>query len=104
MNANANVYASNANYADEYVPASAVETIAAVTSTPYYSPSAIARLMRKHDLSERGLAAIVNVMPSTVRSWLTGESSPCGLSRRLLQLLDVCPEIIDTFVDRAVGV
>jgi putative transcriptional regulator len=80
-----------------------IQTIAAITQVPDYTPAVISRLMRRHDLNEQGLAVLVNVTPSTVRLWLLGEVRPCALSRRMLQFIDTCPEIIDVFIERKTG-
>ena len=72
-----------------------VRTIVNVTNTPDYSPEAVNLIMRRLKLNEKGLALIMNVAPMTVRLWLSGAVKPCGLSRRLLQVYLLCPEIID---------
>ena len=77
-----------------------IQTIAAITHVPKYTPANIARLMKRHNLNEKGLAVLANVTPATVRLWLSGEVRPCSLSRRMLQFIDICPEIIDTFIER----
>jgi DNA-binding transcriptional regulator YiaG len=76
----------------------AVETIAALTEIPRFTPTSIAKLMCRHNINEKALAIFLNVTPKTVRLWMNGEQTPCGLSRRLLQFFDICPEIIDQVV------
>ena len=43
---------------------------------------------------------LMNVTPHTVRLWTTGAAKPCGLSRRLMQIFDTCPEVIEHITTR----
>jgi putative transcriptional regulator len=53
-----------------------------------FTAGSIRALRRKLHLTQRALAAYINVKPTTVRSWEQGQKSPSGPSQRLLQLLD----------------
>ena len=72
-----------------------VRTIVNVTTTPDYSPEAVKLIMQRLQLNEKGLALIMGIAPMTVKLWIVGAVKPCGLSRRLLQIYLLCPEIID---------
>ena len=77
----------------------AIRTIVNVTATPDYAPATVTALMRRLRLNEKGLALLLNVSPMTVRLWTAGAVRPCGLSRRLMQLYDLCPEVIDRLAE-----
>ncbi|MDR0819534.1 MAG: XRE family transcriptional regulator [Oscillospiraceae bacterium] len=66
-----------------------------VTATPDYTPETVKALIKRLKLNEKTLALLMNVSPMTVRLWTSGAVKPCGLSRRLLQLYELCPDIID---------
>ena len=72
-----------------------MKTISGLSKVPEYSPAAVKKLMARHDLNERAFAMLMNVTPHTVRLWTTGAAKPCGLSRRLMQIFDTCPEVIE---------
>lgn len=74
---------------------SSLKTISGISKVPDYSPAAVKKLMQRHDLNERAFAMLMNVTPLTVRLWITGAAKPCGLSRRLMQIFDTCPEVIE---------
>ncbi|GHT78007.1 hypothetical protein FACS1894104_0540 [Actinomycetota bacterium] len=70
-----------------------LQTIAAAAKVPEYAPAAIKALMKKLDTNDKALALLLNVTPMTVRLWTSGAVRPCGTARRLMQLLDTCPEL-----------
>ncbi|MDL2236105.1 hypothetical protein LJC07_08250, partial [Christensenellaceae bacterium OttesenSCG-928-L17] len=74
--------------------------LSAASKVPEYSPAAVKKLMARHDLNERAFAMLMNVTPLTVRLWITGAAKPCGLSRRLMQIFDTCPEVIEHITTR----
>jgi len=76
-----------------------VKIIKNVTTTPDYNPGAVKALMRKLKLNEKGLALLLNVSPMSVKLWTVGAVHPCGMSRRLLQLYELFPEIIDRLAE-----
>ncbi|MCP1109682.1 helix-turn-helix domain-containing protein [Ohessyouella blattaphilus] len=77
-----------------------MKTISGLSKVPEYSPASVKKLMARHDLNERAFAMLMNVTPHTVRLWTTGAAKPCGLSRRLMQIFDTCPEVIEHITTR----
>ena len=77
-----------------------IKTISGISKVPEYNPAAVKKLMARHDLNERAFAMLMNVTPITVRLWTTGAAKPCGLSRRLMQIFDTCPEVIEHITTR----
>jgi len=77
----------------------AIRTITNVTTTPFYTPEAIKTLMRRLKLNEKSLALLLNVAPVTVKFWITGAVNPSNLSRRMLQLYELYPDIIDKLAE-----
>jgi putative transcriptional regulator len=77
----------------------ALGVIAAASEVPIYSPSAVKNLIAGLGLNEKAFALLMNVTPVTVRMWITGAARPCGLSRRLMQIYETCPEVIAALVD-----
>jgi putative transcriptional regulator len=71
-----------------------------VTATPDYPPEAVRMLMLRLKVNEKGLALLMNVSPMSVKLWLTGAVKPCGLSRRLLRIYEICPEVIEKLASR----
>lgn len=49
-------------------------------------------------LSQPLFAALLNVTPSTVRSWEQGQKSPSGAAARLLQILEVNQNALDKLI------
>jgi len=77
-----------------------LKAISSVSKVPEYGPAAIKRLMARLDLNERGFAMLVNVTPLTVRLWTTGAAKPCGPSRRLMEIFDTAPGVIEHITDK----
>ncbi len=73
--------------------------IAAASEVPAYNASAVKSLMAELGLNEKAFALLMNVTPTTVRMWTTGAARPCGLSRRLMQIYETCPEVVDALAD-----
>lgn len=71
-----------------------LRVIAAASAIPDYPPAAVKSLMAGLGLNEKAFALLMNVSPITVRMWTTGAAKPCGLSRRLMQIFETCPEVI----------
>lgn len=76
-----------------------IEVIASVNQTPDYTPETVKNLIRRLNLTEKSFALIMNVSPMTVRLWTAGAAQPCNLSRRLMQLYDTAPEIVNLIVE-----
>ncbi len=83
----------------------ALQMIAGAARCPEYTPDMVNSLMKKLDMNERGFALLMNVTPSTVRLWISGVAHPCGMTRRLMQIFEVCPEVVSKIVgDQAVEI
>ena len=52
-----------------------------------YSAARIVELRKKTHLSQAAFAAVVNVSPSTVQKWETGNKHPTGTALKLLHLV-----------------
>lgn len=57
-------------------------------------PEAIGWILHKHDLSEEGLAALLNVHPVTVEKWLSGRELDLNCAATLLDLIQQVPDRI----------
>jgi len=75
-----------------------IEIISGMTATPEYTPDSIKTLMSRLNLNEKGFAVLMNVLPMTVRLWISGAVLPCGQSMRLMQIYEACPEIVERIV------
>ena len=53
-----------------------------------YSPESIVTIRKKMKLTQKDLARLFNVSPSTVRNWEKGHKKPGGASRKLLSLAE----------------
>lgn len=52
-----------------------------------FTPKEIKRLRKKEKLSQPVFARILNLSPSTVKQWETGEKKPSGPSSKLLDVV-----------------
>jgi putative transcriptional regulator len=80
-----------------------LEIIAGAAKTPEYAPTAIKALMRRLDVNEKALALLLNVTPMTIRLWTSGAVRPCGTSRRLMQIYEICPEALSRITGTEAG-
>lgn len=55
---------------------------------PAYPPASIKKIRFCHKLSQKQLAALLNVSPSTLQKWETGAKKPVGAARKLLNVLE----------------
>ena len=78
-----------------------IGVIAAASEVPAYSPAAVKNLMAGLGLNEKAFALLMNVTPSTVRTWTTGAAQPCSLSRRLMQIYKTCPATVIPLPNKA---
>ena len=76
----------------------ALQMITGAARCPEYTPDMVNVLMKKLDMNEKGFALLMNVTPSTVRLWTSGAAHPCSMTRRLMQIYEVCPEIVSKIV------
>lgn len=77
----------------------ALQVIAGAARYPEYSPPMVLALMKKLNMNERAFALVMNVTPSTIRLWTSGAAQPCGTARRLMQIYDICPEIVSRIAE-----
>jgi putative transcriptional regulator len=75
-----------------------MKILAGVTEVPEFGPAAVTGLMSRYKLNEKGFAVLMNVTPMTVKLWISGAVRPCGQSRRLMQIYEACPKILDKVV------
>ena len=52
------------------------------------SPRQIKRISLREKVSQPVFAAFLNITPSTIKKWETGEKHPCGTSLKLLNLVE----------------
>lgn len=73
----------------------ALQMLAEASRCPDYGPDMVRALMEKLDMNEKGFALLMNVSPSTVRLWTSGAAQPSGTARRLMQIYEAGPEIVN---------
>ncbi|WP_063515537.1 helix-turn-helix domain-containing protein [Schleiferilactobacillus harbinensis] len=61
---------------------------------PQYTPTEIKTIRQKTGATQRVLAEMLAVSPRTVEAWEVGRTIPTGSARRLLQLLDKDPQLL----------
>lgn len=72
-----------------------LQMIAETARCPDYGPDMIKTLMDRLDMNEKGFALLMNVTPSTVRLWTSGAVQPSGTAKRLMQIYETGPEIVN---------
>ena len=72
-----------------------LQMIAGAARCPEYGPDMVKALMEKLDMNERAFALLMNVAPSTIRLWTSGAAQPSGTARRLMQIYEAGPEIVN---------
>lgn len=82
----------------------ALQMIAGAARCPEHTPVMIKSLMKKLDMNEKGFALLMNVTPSTVRLWTSGAVKPCGTAKRLMQIFETGPEVVNKIVGEKEGV
>jgi len=63
-------------------------------------PREIARLRRRLNASQGVFARLLNVSRDTAISWETGRRKPSGPALRLLQIVQIAPEILPRLTSR----
>jgi putative transcriptional regulator len=86
-----------------YTQKTPLEVIAGAARTPEYAPTAIKVLMKRLDVNEKAFALLLNVTPMTIRLWTSGAVKPCGTSRRLMQIYEICPEAVSSIAGATVN-
>ncbi|KRL08864.1 helix-turn-helix domain-containing protein [Schleiferilactobacillus perolens] len=61
---------------------------------PQYTPDEIKKIRHKAGATQRVLAEMLAVSPRTVEAWEVGRTNPTGSARRLLQLVDKDPKLL----------
>lgn len=72
-----------------------LQMIAEASRCPDYGPDMVKTLMDRLDMNEKGFALLMNVTPSTVRLWTSGAVQPSGTAKRLMQIYETGPEIVN---------
>ena len=80
-----------------------LQILANASNVPEYAPAAVKALMKKLDMNERAFALVMNVAPITVRLWTSGAAKPSSTARRLMQLFDRCPDIVNHVIQAQEG-
>jgi putative transcriptional regulator len=71
------------------------ETVARIAATPpNYSSTAIKNIRHKYHLTQDLLAQLLGVKSAAVKHWEQGLRKPSASVRRLLQIIEVNPEIV----------
>lgn len=72
------------------------ESVGRLSATPpLFSSKRIKSLRERFDLTQDLLAHLLGVKPSAVKHWEQGIRTPSASVRRLLQIIEVEPEILD---------
>ena len=72
------------------------ETAARLASTPpNFTSKAIKKMRVRFDLTQDLLAQVLGVKPSAVKHWEQGLRKPSASVRRLLQIIEAEPEILE---------
>ena len=75
-----------------------------VEKPPEYKANKIIRLRKKMHLSQGLFAGICNVSPKTVQAWEQGLRNPTGAAKRLLEILEKKPGIVEeTYIPKQVA-
>jgi putative transcriptional regulator len=76
------------------VPAPLTARMIDITAAPQFGAAQIQRLRRRLNVSQRVFADMLNVSLATVRHWEQGLRTPDGASRRLLEIAERDPTIL----------
>jgi putative transcriptional regulator len=66
-----------------------------LNNLPEYNPSAIKTVRNKTQMTQKVFSDLLGVSVRTVEAWETGKSHPNGSARRLLQLIEQKPEMVE---------
>lgn len=75
-----------------------VVTIPDIEPMSEYTKEDIRNIRQKTNLPQKYFAELVGVSPRAVEAWETGKRKPTGTARRLFQLIEKDPRIIDTII------
>jgi DNA-binding transcriptional regulator YiaG len=62
---------------------------------PWYPPHSVREIRHKLSVSQAIFAQMLGVSASTVRAWEQGRREPEGAARRLLQMADLHPDVLE---------
>jgi putative transcriptional regulator len=71
---------------------------AAVVPPPKYTANKVVKVRQELGVSQPVFAKLLNVSSSTVRAWEQGTRKPEGAYRRLLEIADKHPKVLQTVV------
>ncbi|MEE8825631.1 antitoxin igA-2 [Lentilactobacillus sunkii] len=69
-----------------------------VTPIPEYDGERIKKIRKSIPVTQHVFAYALAVSPRTVEAWEAGRSRPSGSSRRLLQIIEADPQLVNQFV------
>jgi len=73
-------------------------TIPDIEPVAEYSKEQIKEIRQKNKFSQKSFAELLAVSPKSVEAWETGKRKPTGTAKRLFQLIEKEPGIINTFL------
>lgn len=69
-----------------------------VDPAPAYEPPQIAAVRERAGFSQPVFARALGVSPKTVQNWEQGARKPDNAARRLIEIVDKHPEVLDSFI------
>ena len=75
-----------------------VATIPNIEPMAEYSKEAIREIRQKTKLPQKYFAELVGVSPRAVEAWEAGKRKPTGSARRLFQMIEKDPNVINNMV------
>ncbi|WP_088816337.1 MULTISPECIES: DNA-binding transcriptional regulator [Listeria] len=68
-----------------------------IVAIKHYSPEEVKRIRQKVNMSQRVFAQVMGSSIRTIKYWEDGHKKPSGAANRLLQLLDIDPDIMTDY-------
>jgi putative transcriptional regulator len=75
-----------------------VVTIPDIEPIADYSKEKIKEIRQKTNLPQKYFAELVGVSPRAVEAWETGKRKPTGSAKRLFQLIERDPDIVNSMI------
>lgn len=75
----------------------------AVRPAPVLSATAVKAIRSAYGMSQPVFAQVLNVSPETVKGWEQGKKRPDGPARRLLEVVQRHPDLVDELTNDARG-
>ena len=79
-----------------------IKVLARAGNIPAFQPGDVKSLMARLEMNEKSFALLMNVTPMTVKLWTSGAVQPCNSARRLMQIYNELPHVIDELLDEPV--